>query len=59
MGAPSRSKLVPILLIVVGVVALIDRLGLFAFRDLRHLLAQWWPLIPIAIGVYLLLERRT
>ena len=58
MGDPRRSTMFPIALIVVGAVALLDTLGLVSFRDVRHLLAAWWPLIPIGIGVFLLLERR-
>ena len=59
MPGASRSRLVPIALIVVGTVALLDSLDVIAFRDIRHLLVRWWPLILIAIGVYLLFERRS
>jgi hypothetical protein len=58
MANGSRSTLVPIALIVVGAVALLDSLDLIAFRDVRGLLAKWWPLIPIAVGVFLLIDRK-
>ena len=58
MGDHRRSTMFPIVLIVVGAVALLDTLGLVSFRDVRQLLSTWWPLIPIGIGVFLLLERR-
>jgi hypothetical protein len=54
----GRSRVVPIVLIAVGVVFLLNSLDVIALRDLRHVLAKWWPLIPIGIGVWLLLERR-
>jgi hypothetical protein len=59
MAAPSRSRLLPIALIVIGAIALLDSLGLISFREIRHLAARWWPLILIAVGVYLLYERRS
>jgi len=58
MAGARRSRLFPIALIVVGAVALLDTMGVIDFRDVRRVLATWWPLIPIAIGAYLLYERR-
>ena len=52
------SRIGPYILIVIGVVFLLSNLGLVPARELRALLSQWWPLILIAVGVYLLLDRR-
>ena len=43
----------PIILIVVGGVFLLERTGVIT----RQLLSQWWPLLLIFIGVWLLLAR--
>jgi hypothetical protein len=45
----------PLLLIVLGVLFLLSNLGLIP--HLGPLLAHWWPLILILVGVYLLLQR--
>jgi hypothetical protein len=50
-----RSKIGPIILIVLGAAFLLSNLGLIP--QLRPLLAQWWPLILIVVGVYLLARR--
>lgn len=47
----------PVVLIVLGAVFLAANLGLISFGELRQLLARWWPLILIAIGVAGLLRR--
>ncbi|HYF60891.1 MAG TPA: DUF5668 domain-containing protein [Burkholderiaceae bacterium] len=57
--AASRSRLLPIALIAVGAVALLDTLDVITFREVRRVLATWWPLIPIGIGAFLLFERRS
>lgn len=50
-----RSKIGPIILIVLGALFLLSNLGFIP--QLRHLLSQWWPLILIAVGVFLLARR--
>ncbi|HEU0199346.1 MAG TPA: DUF5668 domain-containing protein [Burkholderiaceae bacterium] len=50
-----RSKTAAIVLIVLGALFLLSNLGLIP--HIRPLLAQWWPLILIAVGVYLLARR--
>jgi hypothetical protein len=44
---------VPVLLILIGVVFLLEKAGILS----RYLLTQWWPLILIAIGVWMLIVR--
>jgi lipopolysaccharide export LptBFGC system permease protein LptF len=44
-----------VILIVLGVLFLLSNLGLLP--RLGPLFAQWWPLILIAVGVYLLVQR--
>jgi hypothetical protein len=51
----SRSGIAPIILIVLGVLFLMANLGWIP--RLGPLLAQWWPLILVAVGVMLLLRR--
>lgn len=51
----NRSKFVPLVLIVLGLLFLLANLGLIP--RVGTLLAQWWPLILIGVGVYLLLQR--
>lgn len=53
----SPRKIWPIVLIVLGVLFLAHNLGYIGFRQLRELLATWWPLILIAVGVASLLNR--
>ena len=43
----------PIVLIIVGVVFLLERTGVIT----RQLISQWWPLLLIVIGVWLLAAR--
>jgi hypothetical protein len=49
------SKVGAIILIVLGTLFLLSNLGLIP--HLRPLLAQWWPLILIIVGVYLLARK--
>jgi hypothetical protein len=51
----SGSKVGALILIVLGVVFLLGNLGLIP--RLGPLLAQWWPVILILIGVYLLVRK--
>lgn len=50
-----RMRAGPVILIVLGTLFLLANLGLIP--QLRPLLAQWWPLILIVAGVYLLVRR--
>ena len=51
----SRSRVGALILIVLGVLFLLGNFGLIP--RLGPLLAQWWPLILIAVGASLLLRR--
>jgi len=51
----SKSKVGGVILIVLGVLFLLGNLGLIP--RLGPLLAQWWPVILIALGVYILVRR--
>ncbi|MFY9314325.1 MAG: DUF5668 domain-containing protein [Burkholderiales bacterium] len=51
---PSRPKTGAYVLILVGAIFLLVNLGVLPIAELRRLLAQWWPLILIVIGVWLL-----
>ena len=43
----------PVILIIVGAVFLLERTGVIT----RELISQWWPLLLIFIGVWLLVGR--
>ncbi|MGH9554690.1 MAG: LiaI-LiaF-like domain-containing protein, partial [Terriglobales bacterium] len=47
-----RSRIGAYILILIGVLFLLVNLGVLPIAELRQLLAQWWPLILIAIGVW-------
>jgi hypothetical protein len=51
----TRSIVGPIVLIAIGLIFLLSNLGLIP--HLGRLLATWWPLILIVVGVSLLIER--
>ncbi len=54
-----KSRLVgPLILILIGVVFLLQNLGIGHF-DLGHLISKWWPLILIAVGISLLIKRNS
>jgi ribose/xylose/arabinose/galactoside ABC-type transport system permease subunit len=53
-----RSRTGAYVLILVGVVFLLVNLGVLPVAQLRQLLSQWWPLILIAVGVWLLAKPR-
>ena len=57
MASEGRRIVWPIILIVVGLLFLASNLGYLRWAELRELLATWWPLILIAIGVEQLLRR--
>ena len=50
----TRSRTGAYILIFIGIVFLLINLGVVPIAELRQLLAKWWPLILIAIGVWLL-----
>ena len=50
-----RPRTAAVILIVLGVLFLLSNLGLLP--RLGPLFAQWWPLILIAVGAYLLVQR--
>ena len=50
-----RSRTVALILIVVGVLFLLSNLGLIP--QLGPLLRHWWPVILIAVGVVMLIQR--
>ena len=49
-----KTKLTPILLIVIGVLFLLANLGWIP--QLGPILRQWWPVILIAVGVWMLVK---
>ena len=51
-----RSRTGAYILILVGVIFLLVNLGVLPIAELRQLLAQWWPLILIAVGLSLLMR---
>jgi hypothetical protein len=52
----SRSRTGAFILILIGVIFLLVNLGVLPVAQLRALLAQWWPLILILVGVAMLLR---
>lgn len=54
----TRSSFGPIVLILVGTIFLLVNLGMLPISELRALLAKWWPLILILIGVWQLVRPR-
>ena len=50
-----KPRIGAVILIVLGVLFLLSNLGMLP--RLGPLFAQWWPLILIAVGVYLLVQR--
>lgn len=54
----ARSKVGAFILILIGVIFLLINLGVLPIAEVRELLAKWWPLILIVIGVWLLARPR-
>ena len=52
-----RGTFWPVVLIVLGGLLLLSNLGILPLGELRALLAKWWPLILILIGVSALLKK--
>ena len=48
----AHSSFGAIVLIVVGGIFLLINLGILPVAEIKALLAQWWPLILIVIGVW-------
>ena len=51
-----RSVLGPLLILAIGVVALLVRLGTISFAAFIDLFGRWWPVLLVASGVVLVLE---
>ena len=51
-----RSRTGAYILILIGVIFLLVNLGVLPIAEFRQLLAQWWPLILIAVGISLLMR---
>jgi len=51
----SKSKIGALVLIVLGVLFLLSNLGWIP--RVGPLFAQWWPLILVIVGAYLLVRR--
>ncbi|MEO8144777.1 MAG: DUF5668 domain-containing protein [Betaproteobacteria bacterium] len=54
----TRSRTGAFILILIGVIFLLINLGVLPIAEVRELLAKWWPLILILIGVWLLARPR-
>jgi Domain of unknown function (DUF5668) len=54
----SRSRTGAFILILIGVIFLLINLGVLPVAELKALLAQWWPLILILVGIAMLLRPR-
>ena len=52
-----KLMLGPLILILLGVLFLLHNLGVLPLGALKQLLATWWPLILIAVGVAALARR--
>jgi len=52
----KKFPLIPVALIVVGVFFLGKNLGLIQLDG--NFFTLWWPVIPLALGVWLLAKRR-
>ncbi len=48
-----RGMLTPLILIIIGVVFLMEKLGIIG----HDVISQWWPLLLIFIGGWLLVSR--
>ena len=52
----SGPRIGAIVVIVIGVVFLLINLGILPVAELKALLAQWWPLIVIVLGAWMLIR---
>ena len=53
----SRNIVWPIVLLILGLLFLAHNLGYLGFAQLRDIIATWWPLILIALGIAGLIGR--
>jgi len=53
----SKSRIGAYILIGLGIIFLLSNLGLLP--RLRPLMAQWWPVILIIVGLWLLLRHKS
>lgn len=49
----NRGVFAPLFLIFIGMVFLLEKNGIID----RHLLSQWWPMVPVILGGWLLAKR--
>jgi hypothetical protein len=54
----THSSFGAIVLILIGSIFLLINLGILPVAELRALLAKWWPVILIVIGVWQLTRPR-
>ena len=54
----THSRFGAIVLVLIGGVFLLINLGFLPVAELKALLAKWWPLILIVIGVWQLARPR-
>jgi Domain of unknown function (DUF5668) len=54
MSMRTRSRTGAFILILIGVIFLLVNLGVLPVAEVREVLAKWWPLILILVGVWLL-----
>ncbi len=52
----SGPRIGAIVVIAVGVVFLLINLGILPVAELKALLAQWWPLLVIVLGAWMLVR---
>ncbi len=57
MNVPARKMVFPIVLIVLGVLFLAHNLGYLRSAELKDIIATWWPVILIAVGIAALVDR--
>ena len=53
-----RWHIGPVILIVIGVIFLLINLDLAPAAEIKKLLAQWWPLLLIAVGIAAIMRPR-
>jgi uncharacterized membrane protein len=53
-----RPRISALIVIAIGLLFLMQNLGV-AHVDLGHLIAKWWPLILIAVGISMLFKRNS
>jgi hypothetical protein len=47
-----RSRFGPIILIIIGAIFLLINFGIVPVAELKAMLAKWWPLILVVVGVW-------